>query len=432
MIPTALIFSRYKSFKERVVLNLAPLNVIIGRNGSGKSVISRLPLILAGGLKEEAEAPIDLFSGGVLHGSRYEDLIFERSAQPFELGAQIGRGKGSRKFITTLRFVIEKHTLAIEKFELYEDEDRLVCQLEIASPEEFTRSEPRYRRIQRRGETTISAIDTVHFEGLFPNWVSGDEVLSIELAHARSNFRMAFASPAYLGPFRSQANESPFLPAQGIRVLGPKGERARDMVADDKLRGTGELTRLVEKWFEESMGGNRVILKQNDRNPMLVVFDSERNIEVDLSETGAGFSQVLPVVVQTFARTLGRIKTPLLITEQPELHLHPAAHGAVGDLFVDAINNSTDSLPVIALCETHSEQIVTRLRRRVAEGALPAEQIKIISVAHQDSQDGPIEPLREISLDRFGTPDAWPVGVFDEAFNDLVELRQAVREKQTD
>src|SRR4051812_37171940 len=105
MIPTALIFSRYKSFKERVVLNLAPLNVIIGRNGSGKSVISRLPLLLASGLKDEAEAPVDLFAGGVLHSSRYEDLIYERSAQPFELGAQIGQGLGSLRFITTLRFV---------------------------------------------------------------------------------------------------------------------------------------------------------------------------------------------------------------------------------------------------------------------------------------------------------------------------------------
>lgn len=346
MIPTALIFSRYKSFKERVVLNLAPLNVIIGRNGSGKSVISRLPLLLASGLKDEAEAPVDLFAGGVLHSSRYEDLIYERSAQPFELGAQIGQGLRSLRFITTLRFVIEKHTLAIERFELYEGEDRLLCQLEIDSPDELLRQAPRYRRQQPRGEATIQSVHTVHFEGLFPDWVSDDESLSTELTRIRSHFKAAFANPAYLGPFRSHANEGPTLPGQGIRVLGPRGERAGDMVADDKLRGAGELTRLVENWFEESMGGSRVTLKQNDRNPTLVVFDSERNIEVDLSETGAGFSQVLPVVVQTFARVLGRIKSPLLITEQPELHLHPAAHGAVGDLFITAVNNSTAMLPV--------------------------------------------------------------------------------------
>lgn len=50
----ALIWNRYRSFKERQKVELAPLTVIIGKNGSGKSVISRLPLILSSGVKAAA------------------------------------------------------------------------------------------------------------------------------------------------------------------------------------------------------------------------------------------------------------------------------------------------------------------------------------------------------------------------------------------
>lgn len=428
MYPTALIFSRYRSFKDRTRVNLAPLNVIIGRNGSGKSVISRLSLILSGGLQEEADAPIDLFSGGVLHGRRYEDLIFERSSQAFELGAEIRDGNRITRFVTALRFVVERHEVVVESFELFENEE-LICELVIASPDEFTRQKPSYRCVWRRDQDPVAT--AAYFNGLFPDWVECDDALTENLKRHRTNFKRAFADPSYLGPFRSQAIEGPTLPAQGIRMLGPRGERTGDMIADDSLRGGGELAAQVEKWFDESMGGSSVIVKRSEGQARLVVFDKARNLEVELSETGAGFAQVLPVVVQTFARTLGKINSPLLITEQPELHLHPAAHGAVADLFVKGVKAATSHLPVRILCETHSEQIVMRLRRRLAEGTLVPDQVKFHSVAHQNTLGGPIEPIREINFDTAGTPDAWPVGVFDEAFQDLVELRQAVQDKKT-
>jgi hypothetical protein len=383
-------------------------------------------LILSGGLKEEAEAPIDLFSGGVLHGSRYEDLIFERSAQPFDLGCEIGNENGTLRFVTTLRFVVERHALVVERFVLETGDQKSSCTLLIASPDEFAKSNPKYRCIRDGYEFAPAE---AHFDGLFPDWVGCDEALAITLKGHRDRFRRAFTAPAYLGPFRSQGPDGLSLPAQNIRVLGPRGERAGDMIADDTLRSGGELARRVEKWFDDSMGGNRVILKHSERQPRLVVLDKERNIEVEMSETGAGFAQVLPVVVQTFARLLGRIQSPLLITEQPELHLHPAAHGAVADLFVSAVNEATAAMPVIMLCETHSEQIITRIRRRIAEGKLQSDQVRIHSVAHKNSEEDGVEAIREIKMDNAGTPDAWPIGVFDEAFQDLVELREAVREK---
>jgi hypothetical protein len=103
LIPTALLFSRYRAFREFTRLELAPLTVIIGKNGGGKSVLTRLPLLLASGLDPEAEAPLDLGAGGVSHSARFEDLIYQRSAQPFCLGAEISENGRTLRFVTTLR-----------------------------------------------------------------------------------------------------------------------------------------------------------------------------------------------------------------------------------------------------------------------------------------------------------------------------------------
>jgi predicted ATPase len=37
-----------------------------------------------------------------------------------------------------------------------------------------------------------------------------------------------------------------------------------------------------------------------------------------------------------------------------------------------------------------------------------------------------------IAIDESGAPDSWPIGVFDEAFNDLVEMRKAAQDRADD
>jgi predicted ATPase len=117
----ALIWNRYRSFKERQKVELAPLTVIIGKNGSGKSVISRLPLILSSGVSSGSQSPVDLMAGGVEHAARYQDLVNMRGALPFTLGCEVAGKFGSFEFETTLRHMAETRSLVIEKFELREN-----------------------------------------------------------------------------------------------------------------------------------------------------------------------------------------------------------------------------------------------------------------------------------------------------------------------
>ncbi|RKQ64143.1 AAA family ATPase [Oceanibaculum indicum] len=418
-IPVALHFSRYRAFKEEVRLPIAPLTLILGKNGSGKSVLTRLPVLIAGGIDTAAISPLSLIAGGVSHASRYEDLVHQRSAQPFMLGAEIAVDDTRIIFRTTLRHVVETHSLAYEQFELFKD-DAILLRLSISSPEEIGKDCASFR-FHFDGED--KGLCKVKFSGLFPSKIEEYPDVEGRVMGYRKGFEQAFGGPAYLGPFRSEASSSGRVPQQGVRALGPRGEGALDILGDDSLRGDGSTTRLVEEWFDTAMQGNRVVLALASGIPRLLVRDPQRNVEVDLSETGAGFAQVLPIAVQVLSAKNEKLFSPISIVEQPELHLHPGAHGALADLFVSA----TADPDVITkfVCETHSEQFVTRVRRRIAEGAIDHNDVLIISVAHQSEAGGEIDPVRIIPIDTYGNTETWPVGVFDEAFDDLIALREA-------
>lgn len=336
------------------------------------------------------------------------------------VGAEILDGEVRYTFKTTLRHAVESHSLVYEGFEIFEDDARVV-QFTISTPEELGKNDAEF--YLQLGDSSEKKLCRVKFSGLFPSAIEGEGALQDRIAFLHQRFSGVFGEPAYLGPFRSEAGSSGRVPQQGVRTMGVRGEGALDILGDDSLRGDGATTRLVEEWFDTAMNGSRVVLELASGIPRLLVHDPARNVNVELSETGAGFAQVLPIAVQVLSAANGKFTSSVSIVEQPELHLHPGAHGAVADLFI----NSAANLEVNTryLCETHSEQFVTRVRRRVAEGKIKSTDVLIISVAHQSYLDGPVDPVRVIPLDEFGNTETWPVGVFDEAFDDLVLLREA-------
>ena len=421
MIPTALLFSRYRAFLDHARVDLAPLTIIVGKNGSGKSILTRLPLLIAAGLSSHAVAPLDLTACGVTHATRSEDLIFQRSSQPFSIGAEISDGTTTFKFVTTIRHIVERHALGVEAFDLFEGK-QLIVNLRVARPEDI--GDPRGTFLAKIGNDEADHEVRIQLMGLFPTHIDRDLDVPLKLQQTRALFEKAFSYPSYLGPFRSELGALARTPHQGMRDLGPRGEHALDILGDDRLRGDGALVTAVEDWFEATMDA-RMILQMNGDRPSILVRDHARNIEVDIADTGAGFAQLFPVVVQALARRMNRITAPIVIVEQPELHLHTAAHGDVADLIADTATSCREQVRYI--CETHSEQIIMRLRRRVAEGKLAADDIKIISLAHQTTLDDAPEPIRTINVDQLGNPDAWPVDVFESAFDDLVHLREAAQ-----
>ncbi len=432
---TALRLRRYRAFKEPLTIEIAPLTILIGCNGSGKSVIARLPLLIAQALSDAAEGPLDLWAGDVDHAISPADLPYSRLPSPFSLGVDVS-GDGARLSIeVNLQYILEKKALSITRFYLNEDQGRRLV-LDIEDESSGVLEECPAYRLTFNGSAGSKAVQP-NFRGLFPRRLPEDPIAETFLKEALTRFQRALPMPAYLGPFRQEPSRQQRIPGQGIRTLGSRGERTPDLLADDRLRQRGTLADDIREWFRQKMGGQMVDVDITGEVPKLYVEDLRRGVKVQLADTGAGFAQLLPVVAQNFAVRSGRLPGSMLIVEQPELHLHPAAHGDICDLMLDTVVGATRDRPLTCLVETHSEQFITRLRRRIAEGKtadgrpLEPQHACLISVGHRETleDDCPVEPVRVIHFDRNGDPDAWPAGVFGEAFQDLTKKRQAIRER---
>ncbi len=100
------------------------------------------------------------------------------------------------------------------------------------------------------------------------------------------------------------------------------------------------------------------------------------NAESYLSDFGFGVSQCLPIFVQ------GALLRPeqLLMVEQPEAQLHPSAQLELGTFFAELLNERK----VMSLIETHSSQLILRLRRLVANGTVQPNDVSLAYVYVKD------------------------------------------------
>ena len=144
------------------------------------------------------------------------------------------------------------------------------------------------------------------------------------------------------------------------------------------------------------------------------------DIAVPLSAVGVGVSQLLPVIVQCLVAGPGA----LVILEQPELHLHPAAQQRLADFLIAC----TDWGQRI-LVESHSEYLVLRLRRRIAQDEHDELRKQVaIWFAERDEQEG--TTYREVAMNEVGGVIDWPDGFFDQGQNEAHELLIAAAERQ--
>ena len=137
--------------------------------------------------------------------------------------------------------------------------------------------------------------------------------------------------------------------------------------------------------------------------------------EVLLTDVGFGVSQVLPVVTQCFYSAPGST----LILEQPEIHLHPAVQAGLADLFIEAAAMREDGAPrnLQFIVESHSEHLLRRLLRRIAEAAVSPEEVAAYFV-----RSGPTASILEpLDVDELGNVRNWPKNFFGDQTTDIVE-----------
>lgn len=137
------------------------------------------------------------------------------------------------------------------------------------------------------------------------------------------------------------------------------------------------------------------------------------------TSTGFGISYVLPIIVSGLLCPPGA----MLIVENPEAHLHPAAQSAVGQ-FLAAVA----STGVQVIIETHSENVINGVRLATIKDLIDYDDVGLLFFS---TTDGDTQPkIESISIDALAELSAWPRGFFDQQGADLTALMNARKAKR--
>lgn len=244
----------------------------------------------------------------------------------------------------------------------------------------------------------------------------------------------------YLGPLRDDPRTIyaiPPLPNQ--RDVGIKGEYTAAMLEVHKdLMVEYPLPPILEKFNEEyklvhgKLGDavqvwlERMGLAKSFKPAMiskvgyqLAVRPEGVKQDLDLMSLGVGVSQVLPSIVMALLAP----EDSVLIFEQPEVHLHPKVQSVLGDFFLGIVGCGKQ-----CIVETHSEHLINRIRRRIAESRdekiLQQLQIYFVELENGVSQFRSVEP------NEFGAILEWPSDFFDEVEKESSAIVRAAMEKR--
>jgi predicted ATPase len=150
----------------------------------------------------------------------------------------------------------------------------------------------------------------------------------------------------------------------------------------------------------------------------LNLIDRRNNTIVTHRDVGIGISQVLPVIVATYA-----LRETIYAIEQPEIHLHPKLQSEISDLFIESALGEQKNRFII---ETHSEHLLLRIMRRMRETATGKLPNRSLAVRPEDvmvlyvEPDGTRSIIREMPLNEHGElVKAWPGGFFEEGLREI-------------
>jgi predicted ATPase len=179
----------------------------------------------------------------------------------------------------------------------------------------------------------------------------------------------------------------------------------------------------VAEWLQELGLIDSFTLKsiaENRKDYEVRVRLSPKAPEVLITDVGFGVSQILPVLVLCYYAPAGST----IILEQPEIHLHPAVQAGLADVFIDAM--ITQDLQIIL--ESHSEHLLRRLQRRIAEEEIHPTQTALYFASTRKG----MSRLEELQLDEFGNISNWPANFFGDELGDLAAMTEAaMRRSQT-
>jgi predicted ATPase len=230
----------------------------------------------------------------------------------------------------------------------------------------------------------------------------------------------------YLGPLRANPERTYTWSGAQPSDMGQAGEQAVHAILSSRdkgekiSRGKGRARVTLEEYVAEWLQKLGLIAEfrveavaEGSQIFEVKVRKVAGGAETLITDVGFGVSQILPVIVLCFYVPEGST----VILEQPEIHLHPAVQANLADVLIDAYQRRG----VQIIVESHSEHLLRRLQRRIAEEQLSKDEVGLYFC--EAGAKG--SSLTTLDLDPLGNITNWPADFFGDQFGEMAVTQEA-------
>ena len=432
---TELSAQNFKSWKNTGRLQIAPLTGFFGANSSGKTSIFQTLLVL----KQTAERPpdwngvIDFGDAGssvnfhsfyeVIHRHKPdlsldisvswklpEKLIIEgrgpagQAPPQLPQGSNRPRSESSRLEIGALSFstiLLSAGTdsVVVDGFGYMSDAYEFFGIVRDSDSHYKLVSSPKYR-----AQGVLSSFPFRCY-GIRDGSAKVPDTPFLPLERA---FKDLFSRIHHLSPLREPPRHHYIYGGEHPKGVGRYGEQAIAALLSGRIQLLS-IDEQILKWLQqlELIHSYRLrTVAHGEKDYELRLKKYKDGPEVRLTDIGLGVFQILPTLALCYYVPEGSI----LILEQPEAYLHPKAQADLTDVLIDVVKNRNIQI----LLETHSEHLLRRLQRRIAEEEIPAADTALYFC---QVNNGTSE-IERLNMDEYGNITNWPQDFFGDEMSD--------------
>ena len=364
--------TNFKCFKN-VELCFAPLTLLCGLNGMGKSSVIQALLVL-----RQSVTSGELREGRLVLGGELTDL---------------GTGQD---------VLCEEAELDVVEFELHGDDGLTPCKLsfDYSRTANELRAKDRFPAVETRSDALEQWHEVPPLGGHL-TYVNAERIGPRKFYHHSE----VSARQRNLGT-RGEYTLN-YLSARQEEILLSTDPRCSDLTN----RRLGEV---IDHWLQEVTPGAHLQLQTvPDADAILAGFSFDRPGDVRTrryraTNVGFGLAYTLPVLAALLAPS-----GTLCLIENPEAHVHPKGQTKLAEL---AARASLAGVQVVV--ETHSDHFMDGIRIAVRDGLIRPED----AAFHYFSTEGGRTAVSSPQVDADGRLSSWPEGFFDQHEDNLARL----------
>ncbi len=446
---TRLSFQNFKSWADTGKVRMAPLVGLFGTNSSGKTSLLQFLLML----KQTTESPdrrlvLDLGNErSFVDLGTFQELVFSHDLErklSWSLEWKLPKKLqildfiypthfegDSMGFSATLQWNGEDNShlqVSGMRYKFGDDEFGMEMSGEKKEQYDLVSKSYQFRRVKGRPWKLPHPAKCYGF----PDQVRAYYQNAGFLSDFELEFEQLFSRVHYLGPLREYPKREYAWSGGRPSDMGRRGERVVEAILASReagvlySRGRGKKRQTLEERVAQWLKDLGLIhsfevrpITEGGKLFQVWVKRTASSSEVLITDVGFGVSQILPVITLCYYVPAGSI----ILLEQPEIHLHPRMQSGLADVLIDAIKTRK----VQIIIESHSEHLLRRLQRRIAEEKLNSEDAALYfcSVSKDRSR------LQSLKLDMFGTITNWPRGFFGDELEEIAATQKAIlRRKQ--